>query len=131
MGGRYPPGTLPIPSQLACPLAPGPGQDEGGGTLRGVTSRDVAFDLLLSGILDIRAMSESIDGEDNLLSINLLAHLIHNWPDALRGAADEKDFDAALRRMWHERDRRSDPWMAERLASFGVDPRQLEDAGNE
>jgi hypothetical protein len=91
-----------------------------------VTSRDIAYDLLLSGILDIRALSEPTASEDDVRSINVLAHLIHNWPSALQAASDEDDFDAVLRRMWRERDRRSDPWLAERLASFGVDHRQLE-----
>jgi hypothetical protein len=95
-----------------------------------VTSRDVAFNLLLTAILDIRTLSESIDSENDLREINLLAHLIHNWPDALREASDEKDFDAALREMWRRRDRRSDPWMAERLAFFGVDPGRFEGVGD-
>lgn len=91
-----------------------------------MTSRDIAFNLLLSGILDIRTLSESTGNEDDLRAINVLAHLIHNWPSALQEASDENDFDAVLRRMWQQRDRRSDPWLAERLAFFGVDHRQLE-----
>lgn len=91
-----------------------------------MTSRDIAYDLLLSGILDIRTLSESTASEDDRRSINVLAHLIHNWPEALRDASEERDFDAVLRRMWRERDRRSDPWLAERLEFFGVDHRHLE-----
>lgn len=90
-----------------------------------MTSRDIAYDLLLSGILDIRAISGSYTGEDDLRPVNVLAHLIHNWPAMLHDAS-EGDFDAVLRRMWRERDARSDPWLAERLALFGVDHRELE-----
>jgi len=95
-----------------------------------VTSREIAYNLLLSGILDIRALSEPSSSEDDLRSINVLAHLIHNWPEALRDASDERDFDAVLSRMWRERDRRSDPWLADRLAWFGVDHRELEADGS-
>jgi hypothetical protein len=91
-----------------------------------VTSRDIAYDLLLSAILDIRTLSEPTGSEDDFRSINVLAHLIHNWPEALRDASGERDFAAVLRKMWRERDRRSDPWLAERLAFFGVDHRHLE-----
>ena len=91
-----------------------------------MTSREIAYDLLLSGILDIRTLSESTARETDIRSINALANLIHNWPEALRDAVDESDFDTVLKRMWRERDRRSDPWFAERLAFFGVDHRSLE-----
>lgn len=96
-----------------------------------MTSQDVAFNLLLSGILDIRTLSESVGTEDDLRTINVLAHLIHNWPAWLWEASGDHDFDQVLRRMWQERDPRSDPWMAERLAFFGVDYLHLEDVGGE
>lgn len=94
-------------------------------------SRDIAYNLLLSAILDIRTISEPGGTKEDLRSVNVLAHLIHNWPSALLDATGKKDFDSVLKQMWQERDRRSDPWMAERLAFFGVDYRQLDVDGGE
>lgn len=90
------------------------------------TSRAVAYDLLISAILDIRTISGTDGVDDDLPEINRLAHLIHNWPDALRAAEDRRDFSPVLRQLWRQRDLRTDPWMAERLATFGIDPRSLE-----
>ena len=96
------------------------------GQPRDMASRAVAYDLLLSAILDMRTISGSAVADGDLREINRLASLIHNWPDVLRMAEDRRDFSQVLRRLWRERDRRTDPWMAKQLESFGIDHRSLE-----
>lgn len=87
-------------------------------------ARQVAYELLTSALLEIRAATEPgrADPEWERQIANVLAHLAHNWPEHLMEMPPDGDFDALLRRWWDERDRRSDPWLRERMEFLGWRP---------
>ena len=87
-------------------------------------AREVAFELLISALLEIRAATEPgrTDAEAERRFANVLAHLAHNWPIQLKDMTQDDDYESLLRRWWDERDRRSDPWLLERMEFLGWHP---------
>lgn len=89
-----------------------------------IPARQVAYGLMISALLEIRAATEPgrADPESERQFANVLAHLAHNWPEHLMQMPPDGDFDALLRRWWEERDKRSDPWLRERMEFLGWRP---------
>jgi hypothetical protein len=44
-------------------------------------AKTVIYNVLMSAILEIRSASESGANDANREFVNLLAHLVHNWPE--------------------------------------------------
>lgn len=80
-------------------------------------AREVAYNLLTAAVLEIRAATEPgrADPDSERHRANVLAHLVHNWPTELKDMEPNGDYKALLRRWWLERDKRSDPWLRERM----------------
>ena len=86
------------------------------------SARHVLYGLLDTAILEMRAASEVHCDEDDRRFVNLLAYLIHNWPEKLRDVRTDAEHEALLHELWRQRDTRLDPWLRDRLTFLGRNP---------
>lgn len=92
-------------------------------TSAGPSSREVLFELLYVGLIEIRAASgggRPMTEEDRAF-VNAISNVLHNLPSRLAKATTDGDFDHEMRELWRWRTRRDVDWLRDRLERLGVD----------
>jgi len=96
-----------------------------------MSSKAALYELLRDALQRVRVMSVGsgpID-EEHRREIFALAYATHNWPEGLRDAVTEEDYDRFLASSWRQCPPPARGWMAQGLIRLGLDTDRLADPG--
>lgn len=94
-----------------------------------MSSKAVLYALLRDALQSVRTLSVGSGplAEAQRREIWALTYATHNWPEGLRDAATEDDFDRFLAHCWRQCPPPARDWMSHGLVRLGVDPDRLAD----
>lgn len=88
------------------------------------SSRSVLFELLYSGLIDIRAASGGTAPmtDDDRDFVNCISNLLHNLPHRLEAAQTDADFDELLAGLARSQRPIDAKWVRAHLERLEIDP---------